>query len=112
MQYLLKLNDREYFLNNPKRELRLRVAMSDEFPDDQAEIEKDDNETVVYVLVMKLSDTERIRIPVAITDDDESENSEPIDDEETCSHILEMLTKEVSVENLTNFYSIDMDTIH
>ena len=80
--------------------------------DDQAEIEKQDDDTVVYVLVMKLSDTERLRIPVGITNDDQTKNSKPDDDEETCSHILEMLTKEVRVEDLTKFYSVDMDTIH
>ena len=56
MQNCSVFDDREFFLLNPQREFRLRPALPGELSEDEFKIELRNENTGVFVLVLKITE--------------------------------------------------------
>ncbi|MGI9380441.1 MAG: hypothetical protein ACR2OW_12390 [Methyloligellaceae bacterium] len=112
MQNRSAFDDREFFLENPKREFRLRPALPGEFSAEEFTVEQLNEETEMFVLVMKITGNERLRIPITMIVDSEVDDPKFQSDDSTCNELLKAIASEVSFQELKEYYPTDIDTIH
>ena len=112
MQNSNVFDDREFFLLNPQREFRLRPALSGEISEDEFKIELRNENEGIFVLVLKITENERLRIPVTLIV--ESDVDDPIlqSDDATCHELLTAISAEFPSKDLKDVYPIDIDTLH
>ena len=112
MQDSSVFDDREFFLLNPQREFRLRPALPGELSEHEFKIELRNEDTGIYILVLKITENERLRIPVTLIL--ESDVDDPVlqSDDATCHELLTAISAEFPSKDLKDVYPIDVDTLH
>ena len=112
MQVYGAFDDREFFALNPQREFRLRPALLGELSEDEFKIELTNKSTGIFVLVLKITEYERVRIPITLII--ESDVVDPIlqSDDAICHELLTAIAAEIPSKDLRDIYPMDVDTLH